>query len=281
MFGYVVADQGSLNQIQLARYRACYCGLCRAIERRHGQLSRLSLTYDMTFLVLLLDSLYEPQRDDNAARCVVHPVRKQGQRISKYTDYAADMNVALAYYNCLDDWTDDRNGLKLAYARVLRPKYRRIKERWPIQCAAIEDSLHTLSDLEREHSSDLDRTSGLFGHLMAALFTPEQDYWTETLAQLGDTLGRFIYVMDACLDQASDEKHGRYNPISEFERVNGAFDAGLTLNMLIGDCSMAFEHLPLEQDLDLLRNIVYSGVWSKWAAAHKQESSHLEEKPHD
>lgn len=109
MFGYVVADQGSLNQIQLARYRACYCGLCRAIERRHGQLSRLSLTYDMTFLVLLLDSLYEPQRDDSAARCVAHPVRKQGQRISKYTDYAADMNVALAYYNCLDDWADDRS----------------------------------------------------------------------------------------------------------------------------------------------------------------------------
>ena len=281
MFGYVVADQGSLTQVQLTRYRACYCGLCRAIEQRHGQLSRLSLTYDMTFLVLLLDSLYEPERDDSAARCIAHPVRKQLQRISKYTQYAADMNVALAYYNCLDDWTDDRNGVKLAYAKVLRPKYRRIKERWPDQCTVIEESLREFGNLERERSPDLDRTAGLFGRLMAALFTPERDRWRETLEQVGDTLGRFIYVMDACLDQTSDQKHGRYNPISEFERVNGAFDAGLTLTMLIGDCSMAFERLPLEQDLDLLRNILYSGVWSKWAAAHKQESSHLEEKPHD
>ena len=281
MFGYVVADQSGLTQAQLARYRACYCGLCRAIERRHGQLSRLSLTYDMTFLVLLLDSLYEPERDDSTARCVVHPVRKQSQRISKYTVYAADMNIALAYYNCLDDWADDHNGIKLAYAKLLRPKYRRIKARWPDQCSVIETSLHALGNLERERSSDLDRTAGLFGHLMAALFTPERDRWSETLAQVGNTLGRFIYVMDACLDQSSDQKHDRYNPISQFERVNGSFDAGLTLTMLIGDCSMAFERLPLEQDLDLLRNILYSGVWSRWAAAHKQDPSQLEEKPHD
>ena len=138
-----------------------------------------------------------------------------------------------------------------------------------------------MGDLERQHSSDLDRASSLFGRLMAALFTPEQDRWTETLGQIGDTLGRFIYVMDACLDQASDQKHGRYNPVAEFERVNGRFDGGLTLTMLIGDCSLAFERLPLEQDLDLLRNILYSGVWSKWAAARKQDSTHLEEKPHD
>ena len=117
---------------------------------------------------------------------------------------------------------------------------------------------------------------------MAALFTTGnrtagQKPWAKSEILWGD----FIYVMDACLDQASDQKHGRYNPVAEFERVNGRFDGGLTLTMLIGDCSLAFERLPLEQDLDLLRNILYSGVWSKWAAARKQDSTHLEEKPHD
>lgn len=281
MFGYVVADQSSLTPAQIARYRECYCGLCRAIEHRHGQLSRLSLTYDMTFLVLLLDSLYEPRISAGSARCMVHPVRKQLQRISKYTEYAADMNIALAYYNCLDDWNDDHNAIKLLYAQVLHPKCRRIKARWPKQCETIEAVLKELSELEQTHSPDLDLTSGLFGRLMSVLFTPEQDRWTETLAQIGDTLGRFIYVMDACLDRTSDEKHHRYNPISEFRRLNGSFDAGLTLTMLIGDCSIAFERLPLDQDLDLLRNILYSGVWSKWSAAKQQESTHLEEKPDD
>ena len=90
MFGYVVADRSNLTQVQVARYRECYCGLCRAIGQRHGQHSRLSLTYDMTFLVLLLDSLYEPHVDAGASRCLVHPMHKQLHRVSKYTEYAAD-----------------------------------------------------------------------------------------------------------------------------------------------------------------------------------------------
>ena len=82
MFGYVVADRSNLTQVQVARYRECYCGLCRAIGQRHGQHSRLSLTYDMTFLVLLLDSLYEPHVDAGASRCLVHPMHKQLHRVS-------------------------------------------------------------------------------------------------------------------------------------------------------------------------------------------------------
>ena len=273
MFGFVVADRSGLSPEQVARYRACYCGLCRAIGQRHGQLSRLSLTYDMTFLVLLLDSLYEPETDRTARRCALHPTKRQPLRRSRYTEYAADLNVALAYYNCLDDWQDDRSLSGLAFSRALAPGWRRAQERWPEQCRKIETSLEALSALERERSGDLDGASGLFGGLMAALFTPEEDRWADTLRQMGDSLGRFIYVMDACLDREADEKQGSYNPVTEFQRLNGPFDSRMALTMLIGECAMAFERLPLEQDLDLLRNILYSGVWSRWRAAHSQEAT--------
>lgn len=281
MFGYVTADRSNLTQVQIARYRECYCGLCRAIAQRHGQFSRFSLTYDMTFLVLLLDALYEPSISSGSARCIVHPVRKQLYRISRYTEYAADLNVALAYFNCLDDWNDDRNGVKYLYAKGLERHYRQAQQRWPRQCAVMEETLDALSRLEREQSSDLDATSGQFGRLMAELFTPKEDRWKDTLAQLGSTLGRFLYIMDACLDQHSDQRHGRYNPITAFEQRNGPFAAEATLTMLIGDCSLAFERLPLEQDLDLLRNILYSGIWSKWINARKKDSTQTEETPHD
>lgn len=281
MFGYVVADRSNLTQVQVARYRECYCGLCRAIGQRHGQHSRLSLTYDMTFLVLLLDSLYEPHVDAGASRCLVHPVRKQLHRVSKYTEYAADLNVALAYYNCLDDWQDDHSVPKLLYAKSLSKPFGEIQERWPRQCAVMAETLAALGELEQAKSADLDAVSGLFGQLMAALFTPEEDRWQATLAQLGNTLGRFIYVMDACLDQRSDEHHKRYNPITEFERVNGSFDGEQTLTMLIGDCALAFERLPLEQDLDLLRNILYSGVWTKWIGAKQRNQPNRRNDPND
>ena len=60
MFGYVIANKDIMTEEQEARYRACYCGLCRALQRRHGSLARLTLTYDMTFLILLLNSMYPP-----------------------------------------------------------------------------------------------------------------------------------------------------------------------------------------------------------------------------
>ena len=61
MFGFVVANQQALSPEELQRYRAVYCGLCRALGSRHGATARLTLTYDMTFLILLLNSLYEPE----------------------------------------------------------------------------------------------------------------------------------------------------------------------------------------------------------------------------
>lgn len=269
MFGYVVANQAQLTPEQLQRYRAVYCGLCRTIGKRHGQLPRLTLTYDMTFLTLLLDSLDEPPITSGSRACLVHPCGKNSWQHSKWTDYSADMNVALAYYNCLDDWNDDKSVPKLAYAKALTPAYRRIQKQWRTQCDLIEQCLSDLSALERAQSPDLDSASACFGRLMAGLFTPTQSYWNDTLAKMGDSLGRFIYVMDAVLDEPSDTARKRYNPVATFRAQNGAFDALPTLELLISDCTLAFESLPLEQNLDLLRNILYSGVWSQWVAAHR------------
>ena len=61
MFGYVQANLSDLSQEEQIRYRAAYCGLCHTLGERHGFTSRLSLTYDLTFLTLLLSSPYEPE----------------------------------------------------------------------------------------------------------------------------------------------------------------------------------------------------------------------------
>lgn len=272
MFGYVVADQANLTPEELARYKSVYCGLCLAIGARHGQAPRLALTYDMTFLVLLLDSLYEPEIRLGQNRCLPHPIRPREWRRTAITDYAADMNVALAYYNCLDDWQDDHSLVKLGAAKVLEGRYPAIRAQWPRQCQAIEEGLAALSALERQRSPDLDGTCRRFGGLMAELFVLEEDRWSPSLRALGDKLGQFIYLMDAALDRAGDDRHGRYNPISAFEARHGPFNAFQALTMLIGDCTLAFERLPLEQDLNLLRNILYSGVWVRYAIARQKAS---------
>lgn len=288
MFGYVVADQANLKPEEQERYRSVYCGLCRAIGQRHGQHARLTLTYDMTFLILLLSSLYEPEERRDTGRCIPHPLHARSWAASAVSDYAADMNVALAYYKALDDWQDDRNLAKLAAAKSLEGAYCRVKKAWPRQCEAIQRELSVLSALEREKSASLDLTCQSFGRLMAELMVLTEDRWAPPLRLLGDRLGQFIYLMDAVLDRTDDERKGRYNPISAFEGQYGPFDPMETLTMLIGECTLAFERLPLEQDLGLLRNILYSGVWTRYAMEKQKETkgttpktSPEEEHPHD
>ena len=110
MFGYVMPRMEDLSQEERERYHAAYCGVCRALGERCGQRCRVSLTYDMTFLALLLGSLYEPDERQGSRRCAHHPVRPHAYLGSDCIDYAADMTVALVYHKCLDDWRDDRRG---------------------------------------------------------------------------------------------------------------------------------------------------------------------------
>lgn len=116
MFGFVTADLAGLNEQQRKRYKAYYCGLCRSLSERHGSFARFTLTYDMTFLVMVLSGLYEPFDLSGEAPCPAHPLGKRAFLQSEISDYAADMNVALAYLNCLDDWHDELNAAALASA---------------------------------------------------------------------------------------------------------------------------------------------------------------------
>ena len=72
MFGYILANRDDLTPEQLARYRACYCGLCKTLGERYGLSGRAALTYDMTFLVLQLSSLYEPECEQGQELSLIH-----------------------------------------------------------------------------------------------------------------------------------------------------------------------------------------------------------------
>ena len=74
MFGYVTINRSELPDEEFARYRSYYCGLCRALQRRHGLSGQLVLSYDMVFLQMLLTSLYECECQSGTDRCI--PDRK-------------------------------------------------------------------------------------------------------------------------------------------------------------------------------------------------------------
>ncbi len=267
MFGFVTANFDELTQAQKARYSAVYCGICRQIHLRASNLSRLVLSYDTVFLALVLMSLYEPEEREGQETCISHPFKKHDYAENEYVTYAADMNVALAYHQCRDDWNDDRNLPKAAMAKLLRPHYEEIRARYPRQCGAIEDAMAKLSDMEQRRESNPDFPAACFGELMAELFVYREDMWAPYLRSTARALGRFIYLADAVLDWEKDEKKGSYNPFGDRLPDN----AEEILVMTMGKVSSSFEMLPLVQDKDILDNMIYSGVWVKLRNQRRNE----------
>ena len=261
MFGYVTASLKELDKEAERRYGAVYCGICRRIRIQSGNMARIGLSYDMAFLALLLMSLYEPEETGGQKACGLHPVRKRPWVDNRFVQYAADMNVALGYYNFLDDWEDDGKYSAKLLAGQFGKHLPDIENRYPRQCGAIAECIRQLSQLEKAGCANPDEPASCFGHLMGELLTYEEDLWAPTLRQMGFYLGRFIYLLDAALDYEKDEKKGNYNPYLAMGAGKDwpRWEEYLVLTM--GRCTDAFEKLPLVQDKPLLDNILYSGVW--------------------
>ena len=138
MFGYVTANWKELTKPQQTRYGAVYCGICRCIREQSSNLSRLGLSYDMAFLALLHMSLYEPEETLSNRACMLHPFQKRAWVDNEYIRYAADMNVALAYYNAQDDAQDDGSLLAKGMMSVFGKNLGDIREQYPRQCGAME-----------------------------------------------------------------------------------------------------------------------------------------------
>lgn len=273
MFGYVTICEPELKVKDLKKYRAYYCGLCRELKDEYGFMGQMTLTYDMTFAVVFLSSLYEKIGDTEMHRCKVHPVKKQLMLRNEITSYAAAMNVLLAYYHMEDDWNDERKVSSLMTKSMLKGRAEKIIEAYPRQAEAIRKSLAELAACEREESTDIDRTAGCFGRLMEEIFVYREDAWEKSLRRMGFFLGKFIYLMDAYEDLPEDRKKGRYNPLKKMAEEDG-YEQRMQqiLCMMIAESTAEFERLPCLVDVDILRNILYDGVWNRYNKIQLQKS---------
>lgn len=270
MFGYVTANWKELSKEQQDRYGSIYCGICRDIRNQSSNAARLGLSYDMAFLAALLMSLYEPEETSGKNGCLMHPVKRRPWVDNAYIRYAADMNVALAYYNCLDDWQDDGKVSARLMAGAFQKHCPGIEERYPRQCRVIRECIARLSELEKANCANPDEPAACFGELMAELLTYEEDMWAPILRQMGRALGRFIYLMDAAMDYDKDARKGKYNPYLAMGTGKDPQRWEEYLVLTMGRCTANYEKLPLVQDKALLDNILYSGVWVNYRGKRKE-----------
>lgn len=264
MFGYININKPELKMKEYYEYQAFYCGLCNTLKKKYGPLGQMTLTYDMTFLVILLSSLYESKTHQENHRCLAHPTTKHAILENEITSYAADMNIALTYYKMLDDWQDDRSLQGGAFAALLKGKFKTVAKTYPRQCEVIRTCLEALKECETRKEANLDVVSRPFGELMAEIFVYKEDYFSNTLRNLGFYLGKFIYLLDAYDDAKEDKQNGNYNPLLFMEGEDYEVVCEQILTMMMAECTKEFEKLPLIRDAQILRNILYAGVWTKY-----------------
>ena len=184
------------------------------------------------------------------------------------------MNVILAYHNLEDDWRDDRAYAKRAISQIIRKDYLKIVREYPRQAEALEKYMHRLIDLEQTKETNLDLVAGITGEMLGEIFAWKEDMWAEELKCLGFYMGKFIYIMDAYEDRKSDEKKAAFNPLIAMEQENEAdFETlcKLILTSMMSECAKSFERLPVLLHADILRNVLYSGVWSRYEYIQKRK----------
>jgi hypothetical protein len=265
MFGYIVINKPELKVKEFDEYMAYYCGLCRALKEEYGIRGQISLSYDLTFLGMLLTGLYDTTTRDEPCKCIFHPLEKRRMKKNEFLDYTADMNLLLTYLKCQDDWKDEKKADKAVYGTTLRKAYQRIREKYPEKIKIIEQQFELLSEMEAKKLDDIDLLSGCFGKVLGEVFTCKEDEWAKSTRRIGFMLGKFIYILDAYDDLEKDAGKGNFNPFLN-KSDNPGFDEWMRdiLTMAASSCAEEFEKLPIIENVEILRNILYSGIWTKY-----------------
>lgn len=292
MFGYVVINKSELKFKEFDQYRRYYCGLCRRLKKLYGRRGQMALSYDMTFLVLLLSGLYEPECEKGKRRCLAHPWNRQEYLYNACTDYAADMTALLTYYKCIDDFEDEKKWSRKLYAAGLAGKIEKRHGQNEDKAEKIEEAMDRFSRMEREAARGgphadmacLDALSGAFGQVLLHIFSytpfPKEKIWLDGLGKIGYEIGKFLYILDAYDDLEQDKKKGCFNPLFFSQLEGEALDGWIedVLRSIIAQAAKEFEKLPILEDAGILRNILYSGIWTRFYQVRERRRNKSEKR---
>lgn len=274
MFGYVTACKKHMSPEDFETFNAYYCGVCKATGRIASQCARLGLSYDITFLAIVISSVMQDYGEVGHGGCIAHPFKDKPHIIQcGAVDYAAAMGVILMYLKLRDDVADDKSLMALVLSSVLHGGVSRAQKGYEEQYSKITDYLHRLSVLENENCGEIDKCADCFAKILQTLFAP--DFITDSeqrriLSWVGYNTGRWIYILDAYNDMIKDRKFKRYNPF--LASMHGDFDEyrknigeqlNVSLTFTLENIASGFDLLDIGRNKAIIENIVYIGMRAK------------------
>ena len=270
MFGYIRIAKPELKVREYELYKAVYCTLCKRLGKSYGLLSRLTLSYDFTFLALLKMSMTDGCDNFHQKRCAFNPLKKCNYCDN---DIATEMPAAAAmimlYYKIKDNIADEK-GFKKFFYLLLKPVFSGARKKAKMRYPEIEDIVKRLMDkqflLEKKACKNVDEAcdptaTALSEILMLCSNDTNQK---RVLSRLGYCLGRYIYMLDAACDLEEDKIKNRYNVLNrkEISDTNEYIKSEIypKLYFCINEASKAFELLDIKKYKNILGNIIYLGL---------------------
>lgn len=265
MFGYIRADKAELKMREYEIYRGVYCSLCRRLGKSYGFLSRLTLSYDFTFLALLDMSLKEGCTAFKPGRCAFNPAKKCNYiKDTSQLDFSASAATIMLYYKIADDIRDEKGVKKLA-AMLIKPLFSRAHKKaaaaFPETERCVSEYIKSQCAVEKENCKSVDRAAEPTAKVMSDILSllGEDEGQKRALKRLGYCLGRYIYILDAACDYKKDVKNGSYNVLRNVEGdINDYVSKQLYLS--INEAAKAFELLSIKKHKPILGNIIYRGL---------------------
>lgn len=276
VFGYVTVSKEQLTEDEYDTFCSYYCGLCKAIGKKVSQISRLGLSYDITFLALVLSSLENDDIVIEKSSCIAHPIKKRLKiKNSKAIDYAACTGVILSYLKLRDDFMDERN-IKAFFGMIgMHRGYKKSASKYFEQSEVINKQIEILSKCEKCKCESIDEAADAFAKILEFLFVPDFIYDSKErriLSWMGYNLGRWIYIMDAYNDIEDDFKTKSYNPLLAGKdcspdeiKAEKIHEIVLSLTFTLENIASAFELLNFKRNESLIGKIIYTSLKQKQA----------------
>jgi len=279
MFGYVRPNKGELLIREFSRFRSVYCGICKEIGNSYGQVPRIALTYDITMLGVLLNSLDIDEPVEEMQRCILNPVKKRPmQTHSQNLHRCAALSVLLANGKFIDE-IQDGNPVIGNFGKVLLKKAtHKASKEYPVESLAISEGLKKLREIEKNMNIQSDgnleplyeMAANQFGEILEIIFKqafssfflqdPHREILIKGIGILAFNLGKWIFIIDAIDDYEQDIKTGNWSPFI-YETKEKAHEIALgCLAEYEKEIDQVAALLPYKRDAGIISNIIQNGL---------------------
>lgn len=272
MFGYVKTDKPEMKIKEYEAYRGLYCSLCKAMGKHFGVLSRLTLSYDITFLVLTRLSFMGTLPRFENGRCPFNPSKKCNYccNTDEELRYASAVSVMMFYHKVRDNISDGSVLKKLLMYLILpwaTLKYKKAKKMYGEVAEIIRESMEKQADTEKKNSANTDEASHNSAEALGKITAYNIADPEGNIYRFGYGIGKWVYLTDAFDDIEKDLKDKSYNVFAnKYNLTKESYsdeikaDITATINMSSVIFIDAYEKIKNKTLTPIMENIIYEGM---------------------